>query len=44
MSAEKDGFQNPNIIKVLKGRRKSHKGYFWKYKDSNIKEEGILNA
>ena len=43
MSAEKDGFQNPNIIKVLKGTMRSDKGYFWKYKDINT-EEGILNA
>ena len=31
MQAEKEGFNQGNIAKVCRGKRKHHKGYVWKY-------------
>ena len=30
----KDGFDTSSVVKVCKGKRKSHKGYNWKYKEN----------
>ena len=32
MEAQRNGFDQGNIVKCLKGRRKSHKGYKWYYR------------
>lgn len=34
MEAERAGFRSSNICMVCKGDRKSHKGYYWRYLDS----------
>lgn len=41
--AQRAGFQQSNINKCLKGKRKSHKGYSWKFAD-NPKYEGKTSS
>ena len=36
MEAQRNGFDHSHIVDCLKGRRKSHKGYKWFYKEEDI--------
>lgn len=33
MEAERNGFNNGNIVSCCRGKRKSHKGFIWRYKE-----------
>lgn len=35
--AQKDGFSEGRICSCCKGNRKSHKGYYWVYKEDYVK-------